>query len=157
MLDLRAVFDCLCSEKLYAKRKKCFFGQTLVKYLGHIVESGRIRTDPDKVEAICTWPKPTTVKELQYFLGLANYYAQYIPHYADIAAPLTDLASPKRSWTWGADQDRAFDQLRELLCNPPVLQLPNFELPFVIDTDACRDATGTVLLQQYDDSLHPIA
>ena len=46
-----------------------------VKYLGHIVEAGSIRADPDKVEAICTWPKPTTIKELQQFLGLANYYA----------------------------------------------------------------------------------
>ena len=50
-----------------------------------------------------------------------------------------------------------FDQLRELLCNPPVLRLPNFELLFVIDMDACSDATGAVLLQHYDDGLHPVA
>ena len=67
-------------------------------------------------------------------------------HYAYIATPLTDLASPKQPWTWGADKDCAFDQLRELLCNLPVLQLPNFELLFIIDTDACRDATGAALL-----------
>ena len=64
MLDLRAVFDRLQSEKLYAKRKNCFFGKTSIKYLEHIVEAGRIRADPDKVEAIRTWPRPTTVKEL---------------------------------------------------------------------------------------------
>ena len=80
-----------------------------MKYLGHIIEAGSIRADPDKVEAIRTWPKPTTVKELQQFLGLANYYAQYIRHYANIAAPLTDLASPKRPWNWGSAQDCAFD------------------------------------------------
>ena len=57
-----------------------------------------------------------------------------------------DLTSPKRPWQWGIAQDSAFDKLRELLCNPPVLRLPNFEKPFVIDTDACRDATGAVLL-----------
>ena len=72
--DLRDVFDHLCNERLFAKKKKCFFGQTSVKYLGHIVEAGSIRADTDKVEAIRTWPKPTTVKELQQFLGLANYY-----------------------------------------------------------------------------------
>ena len=57
-----------------------------------------------------------------------------------------DLASPKRLWNWGAEQDVAFVKLRELLCNPPVLKLPDFERLFVIDTDACKDATGAVLL-----------
>ena len=57
-----------------------------------------------------------------------------------------DLASPKRPWKWGVEKDHAFEQFRELLCNPPVLRLPNFDKPFVIDTDARRDATGAVLL-----------
>ena len=67
------------------------------------------------------------------------------------------MASPKRPWNWGAEQDVAFAKLRELLCNPPVLKLPDFERPFVVDTDACKDTTGAVLLQKYDDGLHPIA
>ena len=58
------MFEKLRSDKLFAKHKKCFFGKILVKYLGHIVEVGSLRADPDKVEAIRTWPKPTTVKEL---------------------------------------------------------------------------------------------
>ena len=57
-----------------------------------------------------------------------------------------DLASPKRPWNWGAEQDVAFAKLRVLLCNPRVLKLPDFERPFVIDTDACKDATDAVLL-----------
>ena len=64
MMDLRAVFEKLHVEKLFAKLKKCFFGKRSVKYLGHIVEAGSLCEDPDKVEAICTWLKPTTVKEL---------------------------------------------------------------------------------------------
>ena len=71
---------------------------------------------------------------------------QYIKYYADIAAFLMDLASPKRPWNWGTLQGAAFAKLRELLCNPPVLKLPDFEKQFVIDTDACKDATGAVLL-----------
>ena len=62
-------------KKVVCKRKRRFFGYTSVKYLGHIIEAGIICADPDKVEAICTWPKSTTVKELQQFPGLANYYA----------------------------------------------------------------------------------
>ena len=64
LLDLHAVFEKLCSDKLFAKRKMCFFGKMLVKYLGHIVEVDSLCADPDKVEAIHTWPKPTTVKEM---------------------------------------------------------------------------------------------
>ena len=56
------------------------------------------------------------------------------------------LASPKQPWNWGTEQDAAFTKLRELLCNPPVLKLPDFKRPFVIDIDACKDATGAVLL-----------
>ena len=73
------------------------------------------------------------------------------------AAPLTDLTIPKQPWTWGADQDCTFDQLREVLCNPSVLRLLKFELPFVIDADAYCDATSTVLLKQYNNGLPPIA
>ena len=57
-----------------------------------------------------------------------------------------DLASPKQPWNWGTEQDIAFAKLLELLCNPPVLKLPDFERPFVIDTDACKDATGAVFV-----------
>ena len=57
-----------------------------------------------------------------------------------------DLASPKQPWDWGTAQDAAFAKLRKLLYNPPVLKLPNFERPFVVDTDTCKDATGAVLL-----------
>ena len=64
LLDLHAVFEKLRSDKLFAKHKKCFFGEMLVKYVGHIVEAGNLRANPDKVEAIRTLPKPTTVKEL---------------------------------------------------------------------------------------------
>ena len=74
-----------------------------LSYLGHVGENGTVYADPDKVSAVRTWPKPQNVKEVQQFMGLANYYAQYIRNFADIAAPLTSLISPKRQWVWGAD------------------------------------------------------
>ena len=64
LLNLRAVFEKLCSDKLFAEPKICFFGKMSAKYFGHIVEVGSLRADPDKVEAIGMWPNPTTVKEL---------------------------------------------------------------------------------------------
>ena len=57
------------------KRSKCAFGVGKVEYLGHVVDSAGVRSDPAKVETVAQWPEPTTEKELQSFLGLANYYA----------------------------------------------------------------------------------
>ena len=58
-----------------AKRQKCKFGKTRIKYLGHVVENGMVYADPDKVSAVQTWPKPENIKEVQQFMGLAYYYA----------------------------------------------------------------------------------
>ena len=69
--------------------------------MGHVVENGTVYADPDKVAAVRTWPKPTTVKEVQQFMGLANYYAYYVHNFADIAALLTHIMLHKRSWVWG--------------------------------------------------------
>ena len=71
-----------------------------MKYLGHVVENGTVYADPDKVSAVRTWPKPTNVKEVQQFMGLANYYAQYIRNFVNIAAPLTHILSSKHVWEW---------------------------------------------------------
>ena len=75
LADLRKVFEWLRTSQFKAKRQKCEFGKSRVKYLGHVVENGTVYADPDKVSAVRTWPKPTNVKEVQQFMGLANYYA----------------------------------------------------------------------------------
>ena len=89
--NLRAVLEQLRCEKFHAKQRKCEFGKCSVKYLGHIVENGTIRIDLDKVAAVQTWPAPTCVKEVQQFLGLANYYHEFIKNFAKLATPLSDL------------------------------------------------------------------
>ena len=89
--DFRAVLERLHREKFHAKQRKCEFGKRSVKYLGHIVENGTIRVDLDKVAAVQTWPAPTCVKEVQQFLGLANYYHEFIKNFAKLVAPLNDL------------------------------------------------------------------
>ena len=90
-------------------------------------------------------------------MGLANYYAQHIRHFADIAAPLMHIMSPKRVWTWGVEQECAYEKLHGLLCNPPVFQLPDLQRRFIVNTNACINTMGTVLLQEYNDGLHLVA
>ena len=75
MQHLRLVFERLHKEKFMAKQQKCELGKTCIKYLGHVIENGTVYADPNKVNAVRTWPKPENIKEVQQFMGLANYYA----------------------------------------------------------------------------------
>ena len=86
-----------------AKQQKCEFGKTRIKYLDHVIENGTVYADPGKISEVQTWPKPENIKEVQQFMGLANFYVQYIRNFDDIATPHTSLMSPKRQWVWGAN------------------------------------------------------
>ena len=128
---------------------KCQFQQPQVEYLGHVISSQGVATDPSKIEDIINWKTPQSVNELRGFLGLTGYYRQFIPHYALICQPL-HTALKKNAFQWGHEQQAAFEKLKEVMATPPLLALPNFELPFVLETDACDSGLGAVLMQQGD-------
>ena len=85
-------------HRLFAKRSKCSFGEEKVEYLGHFVGQGTRWMDPAKVSAVTSWHPPRTIKELQSFLGMANYYNAYVAGFATLATPLTDLLQASRVW-----------------------------------------------------------
>jgi hypothetical protein len=87
---LRMVLERLQKHQLYAKLSKCSFFVTEIEYLGHIISPNGMRPNPKLVEALQKFPRPTTLKELQSFLGLANYYRKFIKDYSSIATSLTD-------------------------------------------------------------------
>ncbi|XP_078443745.1 uncharacterized protein LOC144713125 [Wolffia australiana] len=111
-----------------------------------------VSTDPSKIEAITKWKIPATLKELRGFLGLTGYYRRFASNYAAIAQPLTALLK-KNSFAWTEKADLSFIDLKQALSKAHVLRLPNFSLPFSIETDASDIAVGAVLLQEN----HPIA
>ena len=150
---LRLVFEKLRQNQLYVKREKCAFGQPTIKFLGHIVEQGCIRMDPDKVKAIQDWKTPASLTELRSFLGLANYYRRFIKGYSEKVLPLTELLKKTTCWKWTTSCQEAFDKVKKLLLEDPVLAMPDMFKPFEVQTDASDFALGGVLMQDN----HPIA
>src|SRR5262249_9083556 len=153
LVHLRLVFDRLRKHQLYVKMEKCEFGQPKIKYLGHVVEQGRIRMDKQKVRAIQDWRIPTGVSELRSFLGLANYYRKFVEGYSRRIAVLTDLLKKGQPWIWSNECQSAFEDVKRVLISDPVLTLPDLNKPFEVHIDASDFALGGVLMQND----HPIA
>ena len=150
---LEEVFQRLADAGLKLKPSKCCFGQSVVRFLGHIVSASGVATDPEKLKQVLEWPEPKNVTALRAFLGLTGYYRRFIQHYAEKAAPLTALTSKKRRFCWTTAQADSFRRLKEELCTSPVLQYPVFDsaVPFILKTDASDIAAGAVLCQRQDD------
>lgn len=146
------VFQILSQNVLYAKLSKCSFGITEVEYLGHVVSGSGVAMDKTKVIAVLEWPTPTNLKQLRGFLGLTGYYRRFIRSYATIAGPLTNLLK-KDAFKWDENTAKAFDTLKQAITTAPVLVLPDFSQPFVLETDASGTGVGAVLSQ----GGHPIA
>ncbi|CAI5482703.1 unnamed protein product [Closterium sp. Yama58-4] len=154
---LQRVFEVLRREKLYAKQSKCEFFLPEVEFLGHVVSASGVRTDPKKIAAVQDWITLTSVKELQSFLGFANYYRRFVQGYASIASPLTDLLRKGVEYVWGPAQQQAFKQMKQSLTYSPTLSYPDPTRPYVVVTDASDQAIGAVLLQDQGRGLQPIA
>ena len=103
-------------------------------------------------------PSPANKKQLRSFLGLVGYYRSFVPNFAAIAAPLTDLTkrgSPEKL-LWTYVQEQAFETLKSHVCAKPVLCLPDINKPFILQTDASADGIGAVLLQEVDSVKRPV-
>lgn len=159
--------------------EKCKFFQTSVRYLGHIVSEHGVETDPEKVQALKTWPVPKNLKELRSFLGFGGYYRRFIKDYSKIVKPLNDLTSgypplrkgakkcnkgsqyhnPKESFgdRWTPSCEEAFRTLIEKLTSAPILGFADPKLPYFLHTDASTKGLGAALYQEQDGQMRAIA
>ncbi|KAK7106504.1 hypothetical protein V1264_017754 [Littorina saxatilis] len=135
---------------------KCAFGQTSIKFLGHVISKDGVQMDPDKVEAIRNMPRPKSVPELRRVLGLVNFVRKFSPNLAEETRPLRDLLKKEIQWTWGDAQERAFQRLKEQLTSPPVLAHYSTSLPTKVSADASSYGLGAVLLQERDGEWQPV-
>jgi hypothetical protein len=145
---LHEVLELLRTERLYAKFSKCDFWLQEVQFLGHHISREGIKVDPAKIEAVMNWETPKTPTEIRSFLGLAEYYRRFIQNFSKIAVPLTKLTRKSEPYVWGEDQQLAFDQLRQKLCEAPVLTLPEGVEDMTVYCDASRHGLGCVLMQR---------
>ncbi|KAK3559058.1 hypothetical protein QTP86_001105 [Hemibagrus guttatus] len=153
------VLQCLREFQLFLKAEKCSFHQPSVQFLGYHIDSSGIRMDEGKVSAVRNWPTPTTVKELQHFLGFANFYGCFIRNYSIIANPLTSLLrNQPKSLPWSSSAE-AFATLKEAFTTAPLLVHPDPDKPFIVEVDASTTGVGAVLSQQQGNPsrLHPCA
>ncbi|XP_023770929.1 uncharacterized protein LOC111919588 [Lactuca sativa] len=122
---LREVFSILQDQKLFANRTKCQFLSPEVLFLGYIVSGNGIRMDESKVEAITTWPTPTSVHEVRSFHGLASFYRRFIRKFSSIVAPITDFIKGSQ-FIWTTAANRAFEELKKKGHSGPCVSITEF-------------------------------
>ena len=167
MVDL--VLKHLEDFNLKIKTKKTFFFQSQVLFLGHTLSKDGISPNPEKCQKVKDWPVPSNAKEVHSFLGLASYYCRFIPQFAKWASPLHELIHPiatKKTrariklpplqqnllpFEWTSVQQESFGKLKLALTSAPGLAYPNYEKPFLLETDASLKGLGAVLLQEDDE------
>ena len=145
---LGEVFKCLIKAGLKCKAQKCSLFQKEVKFLRRTLDADGMRIDELNANTIKNWATPQTKKHIQSFLGLANYFREFINGFASIAAPMNDLIKKDVQWNWSQECQNAFDTLKMKLTSAPVLKLPNAEGRYFLDTDASDVAIGAVLMQE---------
>ncbi|XP_011861253.1 PREDICTED: uncharacterized protein LOC105558274 [Vollenhovia emeryi] len=145
---LEIVFERLRNAKLKPNPEKCQFARSKLKYLGHVVDHNGLHADPDKTAAVLNLTPPRNVKEIQRFMGLISWYRRFLKDVSSVAAPLHRLLRKRAKWEWSETQQAAFDEVKKLLTNAPILSCPDWSQTFVLQTDTSQEGLGATLTQQ---------
>ena len=137
------------------KKKKCEFEVSKIECLGLVVDGTTLSLDPKKADGLHNWPHTlSTVKEVRSILGVLGYQQPFIPHYADIARPLTALTKKNTPFVWTTECHTALDMLITAVTKGPTLAQPDMSRPFFLQVDASASATGAILTQKDDRGKH---
>jgi hypothetical protein len=156
--QVREVLKRLRAHGLYARLDKCEFEAESVEYLGYILSPGGLKMSEDKVQTIQDWPEPKKVKDIQSFLGFANFYRRFIYNYSDIVVPLTRLTRKDTKWAFTDTCRESFQALKLAFTTAPILThwIPDRQI--IVETDASDYALAAILSIVTDDGeIHPLA
>ncbi|KAK7878585.1 hypothetical protein WMY93_030421 [Mugilogobius chulae] len=161
LLNASAVKDLVCActvVKMDTLSAPAHYDQKK-RLISFVIEQGQLKADPEKLKAVAEWPTPESRKQLQRFLGFANFYRRFIKDYSRKAAPLTRLTSTSIPFKWSTEAETAFTTLKRLFISAPVLSHPDPSRQFVVEVDASDSGIGAVLSQRSpeDNKMHPCA
>lgn len=153
MEKLCVVLKRLQDAGLTLKKEKCEFFKNEINYLGYVINKNGLKKDPAKVKAIIDAPVPTNVSTLQSFLGLVNYYRNFVPRASSVLSPLYDLLKKGAKWHWTAIHRNAFNEIKQQLTSDQVLTHFNSKGKIILTVDASPHGLGAILSQIGDDGL----
>ena len=143
---------------LYVKLEKCKWKIREVDFSGVVIGLEGIKMEKKKVKGVLEWPTLKCVKDVQKFLGLANYYRRFIEGFTTVARPLHNLVKKDKKWEWTEKEEKAFKELKERFTKEPVLAAPDIDKKMRMEVDALDYATGGVLVRECEDGLwRPVA
>ena len=150
LIDVGAVLQRLDKANLKVNVNKCRFAMNQVTVLGHLVLAAGIEPNPEKIQGIRDMKPPTNVTEVKRFLGMINFYRRFVPDLASLVEPMVELTrgrSKRQKVNWEERHQSSFELVKKKLSSAPILQFPNMEAPFFIETDASDVGLGAVLTQ----------
>jgi len=147
----------LNERALYVKKSKSRFKTKKIKFLDYVIQSEQIEKNSEKTDTVRNWPLPKWVKKVQAFLELTNYYWKFVPNYARIAKPLTQLMHKNERWHWDKEQKNVFHALKKSFSRTAHLRILNLTCKKILKTDASNFAVGACLYQIEDEQQRPIA
>ena len=150
---IRLFFKRLSQAKLTINLAKSEFGCAIVTYIGHIVGQGKVKPVDAKISAIAQLPTPVSKKQVMPFFSMAGYYRKFCPNFSNITEPLTRWLGKNVKLMWSAECEVAFEKLKAVLVNTPVLTAPDFNRQFKLAVEASDAAVGAVLLQKCSDEI----
>ena len=145
-------------NNLYVKPEKCVWKVKKVPFLGVVMGKGKVEIEEDKIAGVLKWPTLQCIRDVRKFLGLANYYRHFVKDFTKVALPMHKLTRKDEKWKWEEEQQKAFEQLKQIFTSRPILATPDLDKEFRVEADASNFVTGGVLSVKCEDELwQPVA
>ena len=155
---VKEVLKRLHKAGLYAKAEKCEFHSKLVEYLGYILSPSGLTMSNDKIKIIQDWPESKKVKDIQSFLGFANFYCRFIFNYLDIVISLTYLTQKDIPWKFDSSCQDTFNFLKKAFTSTSILTHWISDAQLIVETDVLDYALAAILfIVNKDNEVHPVA